>query len=170
MKITEHNEKPCPVAQTLGIVGDNWTLLILRNAFLGAKRFDDFQQQLGITRHVLTDRLKKLVENEILKKVPYGNSQSRFEYRLTKKGVSLSPVLLALGTWGNEWLFEEEQQPMRYTHDACGNELEVTAYCSCCDSKVGPKEIKRVVGDGVEALKNNANQQEINQVLGYNPP
>lgn len=170
MKHTEHNEKLCPVAQTLGIVGDNWTLLILRNAFMGAKRFDDFQQQLGITRHVLADRLKKLVEHEVLKKVPYGTSQSRFEYHLSKKGIALSPVLMALGTWGNEWLFEQGQQPMRYTHKTCGGELQVTSYCPCCESKVAPRDIKRVVGDDVEALKQSANPQELNQVLGYSPP
>jgi len=59
---------------------------------------------------------------------------------------------------------------VRYTHETCGSELQVTAYCPCCDSKVGPKEIKRVVGDDVEILKKSANQQEINQTLGYSPP
>ena len=169
MKHTEHNGKPCPLAQTLGIVGDNWTLLILRNAFLGARRFDDFQQQLGLTRHVLTDRLKKLVEHQVFKKVPYGTSQNRFEYRLTPKGAALSPVLMALGSWGNEWLFEKDQQPMRYTHKTCGEELQAAAYCSCCDTNVDSREIKMVTGPAIEELKKNLNPQQLYQALGFVP-
>ena len=169
MKYSDHHDKPCPLAQTLGIVGDNWTLLILRNAFLGAKRFDDFQQQLGLTRHVLTDRLKKLVEHDIFKKVPYGASSSRFEYRLTPKGAALSPVLMALGSWGNEWLFEPEQQPLRYTHKTCGEELQMAAYCSCCDTNVSSREIKMVTGPAIEELKKILNPQQLTKALGYAP-
>ena len=169
MKHSEHDDKPCPLAQTLGIVGESWTLLILRNAFLGAKRFDDFQQQLGLTRHVLADRLKKLVEHGIFKKVPYGTSNRRFEYRLTPKGAALSPVLMALGTWGNEWLFEKEQQPVRYTHKTCGGELQSAAYCSCCDTKVDSREINVAIGPAVEELKRNLSPQQLIQALGYVP-
>ncbi len=169
MKHSEHNDKLCPLAQTLGIVGDNWTLLILRNAFLGARRFDDFQQQLGLTRHVLTDRLKKLVEHDIFKKVPYGASNSRFEYRLTPKGAALSPVLMALGSWGNQWLFEKEQQPMRYTHKTCGAELQITAYCPCCDVNVSSSDIKMVTGPEIETLKKSLSTQQLTQALGFMP-
>ncbi len=169
MKHTEHSDKPCPVAQSLGVVGDNWTLLILRNAFQGARRFDDFQQQLGLTRHVLTDRLKKLVEHNILKKVPYGTSQSRFEYRLTPKGTALSPILIALGNWGNEWLFEQDQQPMHYIHKGCGGELQAQVHCVRCEKEVEPKDIKTQMGLPVKQLKQTLPHTEFVQKMGFNP-
>lgn len=80
MKWDDIGEQPCSIARTLSVIGDRWTMLIIRNAFMGMRRFDDFQQHLGVTRHVLSDRLKRLVEHEILVKVPYVNRQERFEY------------------------------------------------------------------------------------------
>ena len=81
-------------------------MLILRNAFLGIRRFDDFQSSLGVTRHVLAERLKRLVEHGILKKTPYQDRQERFEYRLTEKGLDLQPILLTLTAWGDKWMDE----------------------------------------------------------------
>ena len=89
MKWEEIGEQPCSVARTLSVLGDRWTMLILRNAFMGIRRFDDFQRSLGLTRHVLSERLKRLVEHEILVKVPYVERQERFEYQLTEKGLDL---------------------------------------------------------------------------------
>ena len=99
MKWQNVGEQPCSVARALSVIGDRWTMLILRNAFVGIRRFDDFQANLGVTRHVLSDRLKRLVEHEILKRTPYQDRQERFEYRLTEKGLELYPVLLTLAAW-----------------------------------------------------------------------
>lgn len=98
MKWQDVGEMPCSVARSLSLLGDRWTRLILRNAFLAIRRFDDFQAQLGVTRHILADRLSRLVEAEVLKKVPYQDNPPRHEYRLTEKGRDLYPVLLALTT------------------------------------------------------------------------
>lgn len=106
MKWQEVGETPCSMARSLAILGDRWTLLILRNCFLGMRRFDEFQASLGVTRQVLADRLSRLVEAGALKKVPYQERPPRYEYRLTEMGHDLHPVLLALANWGDRWLDE----------------------------------------------------------------
>ena len=98
MKWQEVGETPCSMARSLAILGDRWTLLILRNCFLGMRRFDEFQASLGVTRQVLADRLSRLVEAGALKKVPYQERPPRYEYRLTEMGHDLHPVLLALAS------------------------------------------------------------------------
>ena len=102
MKWEEIGEQPCSVARTLSVLGDRWTMLILRNAFMGIRRFDDFQRSLGLTRHVLSERLKRLVEHEILVKVPYVERQERFEYQLTEKGLDLYPIILSMVQWADK--------------------------------------------------------------------
>ena len=123
MKWQSVGEQPCSVARTLSVMGDRWTMLILRNAFLGIRRFDDFQSSLGVTRHVLAERLKRLVEHEILKKTPYQDRQERFEYRLTEKGHDLQPILLTLTAWGDKWMDEGRGAPVIFYH-----RFDVTKY------------------------------------------
>lgn len=103
MRRKSHAEMNCSVAQALDVVGDPWTLLIVRDAMWGFRRFNDFQQRLGIPRNTLTTRLARLVEAEVFDKVPYQESPQRFEYRLTEKGKALSPVIVSLLTWGDAW-------------------------------------------------------------------
>lgn len=110
MKWGDLSEVNCPIARSLSVIGDRWTLLIIRNAFMETKKFDDFQKQLGITRHLLTERLNRLVEYKILEKVLYQNTPKRYEYHLTKKGHTLLPILLAYIEWGNNWMFKENEQ------------------------------------------------------------
>ncbi len=103
MKWTEATEQNCPIAQSLAIFGDRWTLLIIRNAFLGMTRFEHFQKNLGVTRHVLAERLARLVEHGIFEKKAYIDRQQRFEYVLTLKGQNLKPILMAMVEWGVNW-------------------------------------------------------------------
>ncbi len=102
----------CGIAQSLNLLGDWWTLLIVRNAFFGSRRFADFQSQLGISKNVLSQRLQHLVTHEILEKVDVGTHGERFEYRLTPKGDSLLPVLTSLREWGDEWIFGHGNEPL----------------------------------------------------------
>ncbi|MGR3321525.1 MAG: winged helix-turn-helix transcriptional regulator [Pseudooceanicola sp.] len=99
MRWTELSDQACPVARGLSVVGDRWTMLILRDCFSGIRRFDQFQARLGITRHVLADRLKKLESAGVLKRVQYEARPPRHEYRLTEAGHELYPVLMSLITW-----------------------------------------------------------------------
>ena len=100
MKWSSLSDEVCPVARALSVVGDRWTLLILRDCFLGLSRFEQFVDSTGVTRHILSDRLKKLVEIDVLAREPYSSSQHRFAYTLTEKGRALAPVLTSLRDWG----------------------------------------------------------------------
>lgn len=142
MKWQAVGEQPCSIARTLAIIGDRWTLLILRNTFLGIRRFDDFQANLGVTRHVLSERLKRLVEHDILKKVPYHDRQERFEYRLTDKGRDLYPIMLSLAAWGDKWLDEGQGAPVYYIHQDCGQRFTPILVCSQCQQSIHTRNVK----------------------------
>jgi DNA-binding HxlR family transcriptional regulator len=102
----------CGIAQSLEVLGDWWTLLIVRDAFFGARRFGDFEANLGIAKNILSDRLSHLVEHGIFAKQAVGESAQRFEYRLTEKGEALLPVLSALRDWSDEWVFGPGHEPV----------------------------------------------------------
>lgn len=106
------DDSSCSVARALNEVGDWWSLLIVLHAMYGTRRFVDFQQQLGIAKNILCDRLAKLVDNEVLRKVDVGEHGSRFEYRLTEKGRDLFPVVVALRQWGDKWNPAPDGQPL----------------------------------------------------------
>ena len=141
MKWDDIGEQPCSIARTLSIMGDRWTMLILRNCFLGIRRFDDFQANLGITRHVLSERLKRLVEHEILVKTPYIDRQERFEYRLTEKGIELYPVLLSMANWADKWMDQGAGAPMLYQHKACGKVFKPVLACSECGGEIHARHV-----------------------------
>ena len=135
----------CSIAGTLEIIGDRWTILILRDAFRGVRRFDEIQHDLGIARNVLTDRLTKLVDHDILERRQYQDRPPRFEYRLTPKGVDLSPALVALMRWGDKHLAGDDV-PIVLVHEACGHPLDQTFICWDCDTTVEPTAIRSKPG------------------------
>jgi DNA-binding HxlR family transcriptional regulator len=110
-------QEHCGVARSLEIVGERWTLLIVRDAFLGMRRFEEFQEDLGIARNVLTDRLNRLVDEDIFERVLYSERPERYEYRLTRKGRDLSLALTALRQWGDEYLTEKPIRVLRRKSD-----------------------------------------------------
>jgi DNA-binding HxlR family transcriptional regulator len=136
----------CSVARALSVVGERWTLLILRDAFLGTRRFDQFQARLGITRHRLSERLGKLVDEGVLTKVRYSDKPPRFEYRLTRKGLALYPVLMTLGRWGDEWMDRDEGPPVEYFHQGCGRKTRAVLTCDCCGEALKPPQVTPMVG------------------------
>lgn len=103
MKWNDLKAEACPVARGLSVIGDRWTILVLRDAFYGVRRFDDFQSGLGITRHVLASRLRKLEDAGVLERKAYMERPPRYEYRLTAAGLELAPVLTALASWADTW-------------------------------------------------------------------
>lgn len=103
MRRTRFDDWSCPIARTTDLVGDWWTPLVMRQAFLGCRRFDDFQTTLGISRSVLTDRLSRLVDEGLLERRPYDDRPVRHEYRLTDKGRDFWGVLAAMWRWGQDW-------------------------------------------------------------------
>lgn len=138
---TERSTLECSIASTLQVIGDRWTFLILRDAFRGVRRFDDFAADLGIARNMLTDRLGKLVEHGILVKVPYQARPVRHEYRLTEKGRDLSPALVAFMHWGDKHLAHDDP-PVVLVHDACGEPLDQVFVCWRCDETLTPRQIR----------------------------
>ena len=120
----------CSVAGTLAVVGEKWSLLVLREAFLGVRRFADFQRILGAPRAVLTDRLGTLVEQGILRRVPYQaeGERQRHEYRLTQKGIDLYPTLVALMQWGDRYLSDGDA-PVELEHKDCGSRVHLGLVC-----------------------------------------
>ncbi|MGO9853850.1 MAG: winged helix-turn-helix transcriptional regulator [Acidimicrobiales bacterium] len=129
----------CPVASTLEVVGERWTLLIIRDVFLGIRRFDDLQRDLGVARNILQARLERLVEQGILVRRPYQERPPRHEYRLTEKGADLWPVLVALLQWGDRYGIDGER-PMILEHRGCGGELDDRRRCTACGADVSVTE------------------------------
>ena len=113
----DYEGQNCSIARALEVVGERWTLLIVRDAFLGLRRFDEFQANLGIARNVLTDRLNRLVAEGILERVPYNRRPERFEYRLTPKGRELNLALAGLRQWGDKYVSEKPPSLLRRKAD-----------------------------------------------------
>jgi DNA-binding HxlR family transcriptional regulator len=113
----DYDGQNCSIARALEVVGERWTLLIIRDVFLGRRRFDQLQASLGIARNVLTDRLGRLVEEGVLERVPYSERPARYEYRLTPKGLELNVALTALRQWGDKHLSEKPPRLLRRKSD-----------------------------------------------------
>ncbi len=139
----------CSIAATLSVIGDRWTLLILRDVFRGVRRFGQLHDDLGIAKNILSDRLQKLVESGVLEQVQYQQRPARHEYRLTPKGLDLSPALVALMHWGDRW-YAQSGPPTVLVHDACGTPLEQVTRCPRCTEEISPIHIGSRPGPGGE--------------------
>lgn len=137
----------CSVAQTLEIVGDWWTLLVVRDMLLGVTRFDDLQERLGIARNVLSDRLAKLVDAGIADKVPYQDRPQRFDYLLTEKGEDLWRIVTAMREWGDRWA-APEGPPVEVQHRTCGHVATVVPTCSACGEPLERRALRMIPGPG----------------------
>jgi DNA-binding HxlR family transcriptional regulator len=145
-------EMHCSVAQCLEVVGEWWSMLIVRDVFMGVTRFDDFQERLGISRNILNQRLGTLVEAGILKKVAYSEHPPRYDYRLTDKGRDLWPIITAMRQWGDQY-YAPDGPPIRVTHKGCGEISEAVMVCSACGEPIGARDVRAVPGPGeVEPL------------------
>ena len=152
MERKSFSEMHCSVAQCLEVVGEWWSLLIVRDAFLGVTRFDDFQARLGISRNVLNQRLARLVELDVLVKVAYSERPPRHDYRLTDKGRDLWPVLTTMRQWGDKHA-APDGPPLELIHGACGERSQAVLTCSACGERVGARDVKAIPGPGaVERL------------------
>jgi DNA-binding HxlR family transcriptional regulator len=137
----------CSVAQCLEVVGEWWSLLILRDAFLGVRRFDDFQRHLGISRNVLGQRLDRLVAAGVLARVPYSTRPPRAEYRLTDKGRDLWPVLVAMRQWGDAHA-APTGPPVEVLHRGCGHAARFELVCAACGERVTSRDVEVRPGEG----------------------
>jgi DNA-binding HxlR family transcriptional regulator len=146
----EYEGQNCSIARTLELIGERWTLLILRDAFLGVRRFEDFQADLGVARNVLSARLCRLVDEGVLEKRQYQERPARFEYRLTEKGVDLWPVLISLVKWGDKYT-AQEGAPRVIEHKGCGGHVNDHLTCDRCGEPLWARDVIAVPGPGASA-------------------
>ena len=152
MQRTSFEDVNCSVAQCLEVVGEWWTLLILRDVFLGVTRFDEFQERLGISRNVLGQRLASLIEHGVLTKVPYSERPPRYDYRLTEKGRDLWPVITTMRQWGDKHA-APVGPPLELIHKPCGEITEGQLTCVACGHPMDERNVRAVPGPGaVEPL------------------
>jgi DNA-binding HxlR family transcriptional regulator len=151
MRWDELGEQDCSLARTVSVLGDRWTLLILRDCFLRVRRFEDFQFRLGIGRAILADRLQKLVDAFVLTKVAYQQSPTRYEYRLTPKGLDLHPVIMAMVHWGDAHMADRKGPPAVHVHRSCGREFHPVMTCSECREPIEPRKVEVRPGPSAKA-------------------
>ena len=145
-KIPERRDG-CSIQGTLDVIGDRWTLLILRDIFRGVRRFSQLEDNLGIAKNLLASRLSKLVAADIVTKIPYQDKPIRHEYFLPQKGRDLSPSLVALMRWGDRWC-NDGTPPTLLVHSECGTPLNQITQCPTCDESLDPDEIRSRPGPG----------------------
>jgi DNA-binding HxlR family transcriptional regulator len=148
MRWEDLSDQPCSLARTLAVIGDRWTLLVLREAFLKVRRFDDFRENLGIARQVLAERLSHLVDEGVLARTPYQDNPPRHEYRLTEKGLGLYPAILALVQWGDAHYAGRKGPPLLHRHKSCGHDFRAVMTCSACGDAVDPRAVEIHPGPG----------------------
>ena len=148
MRWNKLEEEACSVARTVSVIGDRWTLLILRDCFLRVRRFEEFQARLGITRPLLASRLRKLVKDFVLAKVPYQQRPLRYEYRLTEKGLDLYPIVMAIVHWGDVHMAGKKGRPLLHQHANCGQTFDPVMTCSACGEPVNPRHVHVHRGPG----------------------
>jgi DNA-binding HxlR family transcriptional regulator len=140
----------CSIARSWAVLGDRWTMLVLREAFLRTRRFDDFQRRLGIARNVLAERLGRLVEEGVLERRLYQDRPPRHEYRLTQKGLDLYPALIALMRWGDRYACDSP--PVTLVHERCGGVADPRFVCSSCGEEIDPRDMRPEVAEGAFEL------------------
>jgi len=148
MKWDKLGDEPCSFARALSVLGDRWTLMILRDSFLGVRRFEEFQARLGISKAILTARLRSLTAEGVLFRIAYHSRPARQEYRLTAKGLDLYPVMLAMVDWGNTYMSGDEVPPVAHRHRKCGRDFKPVMTCSECGEPLEPREISVLPGAG----------------------
>ncbi|MGP0059684.1 MAG: winged helix-turn-helix transcriptional regulator [Beijerinckiaceae bacterium] len=153
MKWESLEEETCSLARTVAVIGDRWTLLILRECFLRVRRFEEFQSKLGITRHLLAERLKKLVRFGVLRRIPYQTSPTRHEYILTQKGLDLYPIIMAIVHWGDIHMVDERGRPLLHEHKMCGRTFDPIMVCSECGEPLNARQVHTHAGPGAATAK-----------------
>ena len=148
MKNTAFHEFSCSIARTLDVVGEWWTLLILRDLFAGMTRYDEIQRDLGLASNVLAARLKRLLEAGLIERENAPDDGRAYNYRLSAKGRDLYPVMLALLAWGDKWQTPPGAEPLLVIHTGCGKLTVAQPHCACCGEPMALEDIRFAPGPG----------------------
>ena len=149
MQRTDFSLMTCSIARSLAVAGEPWSPLVLRDVWVGINRFDDIQRDLGLSRKVLAERLKHLVEEGMLERVPYSERPARYEYALTRKGFEFVDVLMAMAAWGDRWTAGEAGPPSLRRHRTCGQLTQVELRCAACGEVLHSAEVDVEPGPGL---------------------
>jgi DNA-binding HxlR family transcriptional regulator len=147
----DYRAQVCSVAGALEVVGERWSLLIVRDVFLGLRRFDQMQANLGIARNVLQARLTRLIDQGVLERRLYQERPPRYEYRLTEKGLDLWPTVVALMQWGDRYAAPEAGPPVVLEHRGCGGTVDDHRICEKCGTRLTVREARALAGPGAGA-------------------
>jgi DNA-binding HxlR family transcriptional regulator len=150
MRRSSFEDMSCSVARSLEVIGEWWTLLILRDAFLGITRFEELQTRLGIARNILAKRLETLVEHGVLERRCYDEARNRHDYVLTEKGKALWPVLVTIRQWGDEWIVGPGNEPIALVHTTCGERTTAFLACDHCGEELHGRDVRVVPGPGAD--------------------
>jgi DNA-binding HxlR family transcriptional regulator len=153
MRWNKLGNEACSMARTISVIGDRWTLLILRDCFLRVRRFEEFQARLGVTRPILAHRLRKLVKDFVLTKVAYQQRPLRYEYRLTQKGLDLYPVVMSIVHWGDVHMAGKKGRPLLHKHLPCGKTFDPLMVCSECGEALDPRGVHVHPGPGASSAR-----------------
>ena len=140
-------DQTCSLARSLEVLGERWTLLVIRDVFYGRRRFDEIQEDLGVARNVLANRLTRLIDEGVLEKRRYSERPARYEYFLTEKGIDLWPVMLAMMHWGDRHV-SEQGPPVVIRHKECGGEVDDRGYCGLCGERLTARDAFAEYGPG----------------------
>jgi DNA-binding HxlR family transcriptional regulator len=151
MQRTDFASMPCSIARSLAVAGEPWSPLVIRDVYIGINRFDDLQHDLGISRKVLTQRLKHLVDAGLLERRPYSDRPPRHEYLLTQMGSEFMDVLMAMVAWGDRWTAGDAGPPVLYRHRECGQITHVEPHCAACGEPLRSGDVGLEPGPGLPA-------------------
>lgn len=151
-----YGEQDCSIARSLEVVGERWTLLVLRDLSFGLGRFDELQKSLSIAPNILTARLRRLEEEGLVERTQYQPSPPRFAYRLTDKGLGLQPVLFHLAKWGDRYYASDLGPPRLSVHRDCGGEVDEQLVCARCGDRVSFDRIATLPGRGRDVTRSSA--------------
>ncbi len=149
MQRTDFSQMECSIARSLAVAGEPWSPLVVRDVFIGLNRFDDIQRDLGISRKVLAERLRHLVDAGVLERRQYSERPPRHEYALTKMGAEFMDVLMALVGWGDRWTAVDANPPILYRHKDCGEIAHVEPHCSACGAEIHSADVDVEPGPGL---------------------
>lgn len=144
----DYKSQACSIAGALEVVGERWSLLIVRDVFLGLRRFDQIQANLGIARNVLQARLERLIEQGVLERSPYQERPSRYEYKLTEKGIDLWPIVVSLMQWGDRHTPPAGGPAVVLEHRGCGGAVDEHRVCEKCGKPLDAREARALPGPG----------------------
>jgi DNA-binding HxlR family transcriptional regulator len=144
----DYKDQTCSIAAALEVIGERWSLLIVRDVLLGVRRFDALQKDLGVARNVLQTRLERLIEHGVLERRRYQEHPPRHEYFLTDKGLDLWPAIVALLQWGDRYAPAPGGPPVLLEHRGCGGAVDSHRICERCGERLGPRDVIAKAGPG----------------------